>query len=760
MIQRIKGAFGDHRVSLTMKIAAAVVAAAIVPIAIAGTMSVRAASGALTDSAGNGLMGVAASRAETITRYSDTIANQAITVASSDQTRGALVDFTDSFAAVGADTVRTAYRGSVGDLADAGDGTAWSADSATYHSWFRQFQVQFDYYDVFLFDTEGNCVYTVFKEDDFGTNLLNGPYADTGLGEVYRGAMALPEGEVYWTDYARYAPSNGDPAAFVASPIYDGGSEPVGVLAFQMPLDQIAQIMQSTAGLGETGEAYLVGSDGLMRTQSRFSSDNTILETKVETDEVANAFAGDTGVEVSTNYRDVQTLSAYQPVDVFGNTYALIVEDDTAEALASVGSLTKQLILTSLVIALFVAGAGIWFARRFGKPIKTVAAAAQRLAAGDTNIDLDVTRNDELGDMVVAFEGTVQYMAYAAESAERVASGDLRIEHQPVGDSDVLGHALARMVASLRQVVGDARSVAGNVDLASNSVSGGSKESAQVAEEVATAISSVAEAATSQANISDSLLQAVDRISTEVDVAAQASRSVVDASTTARNEATSGLDLIDQATRAMEAITHAFGDVSNSVTTLDGQFVQVEEIVDLIRSIAEQTNLLALNAAIEAARAGELGRGFAVVASEVKSLAEESASSTERIASIVGDMKTGVATTVRSANDGRVQIENGSTVVDSAGESFRTIASSVDEIDARAHNVESATGRIEDAAHQIASDTKELAALAQSNSAVAEQVAASSEEATAAAVELGGQAGQLSDSSAQLITTLDRFQIG
>ncbi len=216
---------------------------------------------------------------------------------------------------------------------------------------------------------------------------------------------------------------------------------------------------------------------------------------------------------------------------------------------------------------------------------------------------------------------------------------------------------------------------------------------------------------------------------------------MVEASATARDEATGGLDLIDKATAAMDAITAAFSEVSDSVTKLDGQFIQVEEIVDLIRAIAEQTNLLAFNAAIEAARAGEIGRGFAVVASEVKSLAEESATSTERIASIVGEMKNGVATTVRSATNGRVQIETGGEVVDSAGESFRTIAASVDEIDKRARNVQSATGRIKDEAEQIADKTKELAALAQSNSAVAEEVAASSEEATATAVELGGQAG-------------------
>ncbi len=159
--------------------------------------------------------------------------------------------------------------------------------------------MEFDYYDVFLFTPSGDLVYTVFKEDDFGNNFVEGPYADSGLGEAYQAAIEMDAGEVYWTDFERYAPSAGAPAAFVATPIYDGGSQPVGVLAFQMPLDQIADIMQSTTGLGETGEAYLVGDDKLMRTQSRFSTANTILETKVETDQVTRAIGGETGIEIA-----------------------------------------------------------------------------------------------------------------------------------------------------------------------------------------------------------------------------------------------------------------------------------------------------------------------------------------------------------------------------------------------------------------------------------------------------------------------------
>lgn len=758
MFEKFKAAFGTKRVPLKARIGVAMALAAIVPTLISGVIANKGATGALHDSVSDTLTAVADSRVESMTRYSETIGSQVITVASSHNAREALAAFTESYAETGSDVVRDLYLGTLGEVADIGDGSAWSQDSSEFHPWLREFQVEFDYYDVFLFDTDGNLVYTVFKEDDFGNNFYTGPYADTGLGTVFQNAIGLREGEVTWTDFEPYAPSNGDPAAFVASPVFERG-EAIGVLAYQMPIDQIAQIMQSTTGLGETGETYLVGGDGYMRSQSRFSAENTILTTQVDSHAVQAALADEAGVEIITDYRGEEVISAYEPIEIFGQHYAMIAEMDVAEAFGPAHSLTNMMLWTAVIAVLIVAALGVWFASSLGKPINKVASAARRLAHGDTDVEIDVVRNDELGDMVKTFGDTVGYLAAAAESAERVAAGDLNVEHHPAGDNDTLGYALKTMIDSLRTVVGEARQVASQVDSASSSVAGSSEESAQVAEEVATAISSVAESATSQARISDSLLQAVARINSEVEVAAEAALSVVEASTTARDEASGGLSLIDKAGAAMEAITRAFGDVSDSVTELDGQFVQVEEIVDLIRSIAEQTNLLALNAAIEAARAGELGRGFAVVASEVKSLAEESASSTERIASIVGEMKTGVGTTVQSAADGRLEVENGTSVVTSAGESFRTIASSVDVIDERAHKVEAATKRIGAASGDITSGTEELATLAQNNSAVAEEVAASSEEATATATELGGQAGQLSESSTTLIATLGKFQV-
>jgi len=241
------------------------------------------------------------------------------------------------------------------------DGSTYDRLHDRLHPLARQFVVERGYYDFFLIDLDGNVIYSVEKEQDYETNLFDGPWRDTGLAYVFRHALAdAGQDTVSFSDFWRYAPSNDAPAMFAARALGDARGQVHGVLAMQLPTDRIQEIMQFTAGMGETGETYLVGNDLLMRSNSRFSRESTILHTQVDTETVRRALKGETGVEFAEDYRGVRVLSAYTFADIDHIRWAVMAEMDEEEVVRDPdGERSLFAGLLSLVYALILASA--WF---------------------------------------------------------------------------------------------------------------------------------------------------------------------------------------------------------------------------------------------------------------------------------------------------------------------------------------------------------------------------------------------------------------
>ena len=241
------------------------------------------------------------------------------------------------------------------ELVDAGDDSEYSYIHKMYHPLFKDFLERYGYYDIFLVDQKtGNIVYTVFKEDDFGTSLINGKYAKENIADSFRAANASSDSDfVSLVDFKAYAPSNGAPASFISSPIYSGDIK-VGVMVFQIPSEMLDKIARESAGMGESGETYLVGEDMLMRTSSRFL-DDTVLKQKIDTASAHAALKGETGFTITPDYRDISVLSAYTPVGLEGVDWVLLAEMDEAEAFAPVYALRNWALIIGGIIAAVVA---------------------------------------------------------------------------------------------------------------------------------------------------------------------------------------------------------------------------------------------------------------------------------------------------------------------------------------------------------------------------------------------------------------------
>jgi methyl-accepting chemotaxis protein len=230
---------------------------------------------------------------------------------------------------------------------------------AQLHPMAKRFVTERGYHDFFLISPSGDIHYSVGKEDDFTTNLMTGPYKDTGLGDVFRQVIAAPESnEVRVSDLQAYAPSGGMPAMFLARAMYSGDGEFIGVIALQVPTEKIHSIMHFDKGMGETGETYLVGQDYLMRSDSRFSQESTVLKRRVESATAQRALRGEYGVEFTTDYRGVEVLSAYSSLPIGETNWAVMAEIDKAEILERVTS--ERPVIAGFM--LFFYSLGIWSA--------------------------------------------------------------------------------------------------------------------------------------------------------------------------------------------------------------------------------------------------------------------------------------------------------------------------------------------------------------------------------------------------------------
>ena len=245
------------------------------------------------------------------------------------------------------------------------------------NDFFTDYIGKYGYYDLFLINPNGFCFYTVTKEADYQTNLVDGKYASSNLGKLVRDV--LKSRQYGMADFAPYAPSNDDPCAFVAQPVVHDGKVEL-VVALQLSLEAINNIMQQRDGMGETGETYLIGGDKLMRSDSFLDPANHSVKASfanpgkgiVDTEAAREALAGQTGQKIIIDYNGNPVLSAFAPLKIGGTTWALIAEIDESEAFAAVNRLEWLMGIIAIIGILAIIAVALLITRSITKPINRI----------------------------------------------------------------------------------------------------------------------------------------------------------------------------------------------------------------------------------------------------------------------------------------------------------------------------------------------------------------------------------------------------
>lgn len=327
---------------------------------------------------------------------------------------------------------------------DAHDGSSWSAANARYQDFFRQIVERFEFQDVLLLDTRGNVVYTAYKDVDLGTNILTGPYNTSLLHGAYQKALAANSDDyVGITDFEIYQPAEGQPTAWMVSPITDNGRTE-GVMALQFPITKINRLMTfdqqwAADGMGETGETFLAGPDNLMRSDSRMLLQNpdqykadvvqagtppdvadtairlgmTCLIQPIASEATRAAQRGESGTMITHDYLGQETLQAYAPVVIpdSGLHWSIVAKLDTAEAFARESKFTRTMVISVTATIFVVCLAAMVASHIFVRPIRRLEAGAQKVSGGDYDIAIPVESKDEIGDLTQAFNEMTRNLA-------------------------------------------------------------------------------------------------------------------------------------------------------------------------------------------------------------------------------------------------------------------------------------------------------------------------------------------------------------
>jgi len=321
---------------------------------------------------------------------------------------------------------------------------------------FTKYIQQYNYHDLFLIHPQGKIFYTVERESDYLTNILTGEYANSNLGKLIKKVNQTKTFNS--SDFAPYAPSNNEPAAFIAQPLIKEGDIKL-IVALQISDKATNKIMQQRAGMGKTGETYLVGGDNLMRSNSFLDPENHSIIASfsnptinaVNTQATQAALSGTTGKAIIKDYLDNWVLSSYTPITVGDNTWALIAEIDKSEAFAIITKM-QWLLLFIVVLVGFIT---LVFISKTTKslttPLLSINNNLKTLALGKVVDDnIEYRKNDEIGELVVATRTLKTGMKTSIAQANAIASGDYEQEVKLLSDQDELGKALGDMTNTLR----------------------------------------------------------------------------------------------------------------------------------------------------------------------------------------------------------------------------------------------------------------------------------------------------------------------
>jgi methyl-accepting chemotaxis protein len=492
---------------------------------------------------------------------------------------------------------------------------------------FAKYIAKYGYYDLFLIAPNGFCFYTVAREPDYHTNLVNGKYASTNLGALVRRVIRTRRFGL--ADFAPYAPSKGEPACFMAQPVIQKGKLAL-VVALQISLKAVNAVMQQRAGLGQTGETYLVGPDKLMRSDSYQDPKHHSVKAsfadpargKVDTEAVRQALAGRSGEKVIIDYHGNPVLSAYTPVSVGdGVTWALVAEIDQAEAFAPIYRLRWVMLFIGVAGILAIVAVALLMGRAIGRPISRavegltaganqVAAAAEQVSSASQSLAQGASQQAaSLEETSSSMEQMASMTRQNADNAQMAASSRTEafkalqeanqlMEQTAAAMAEIksAGEETSRIIKTIDEIAFQTNLLALNAAVEAARAGEAGAGFAVVADEVRNLAIRAAEAAKNTAELIEGSVNNINRGADLVERTRQAFATarehnhrvgeLVDEIAAATSEQAQGIDQINRAVAEMDKVTQQVAaSAEESASASEELSAQAETMRTMVREL-------------------------------------------------------------------------------------------------------------------------------------------------------------------------------